>query len=71
MTITNYDYELENKYHPENFKKDPVQEAHALLDILQDQVSDLDSFSVDNGDMFSSEVYEMFELIKRARRQLI
>lgn len=46
------------------------QEANNLIDLVEDSVKDLDKFSVANDDCFSSEVYEMYELVKRARRQL-
>lgn len=51
----------------DQFKKT---EAHDILQVIEDTVDDLAKFSVDNDDCFNSEVYEMYELIKRARKQI-
>jgi hypothetical protein len=45
-------------------------EANDIIDLLEDTVDDLSRFSVDNDDKFNSECYEMYELIKRARRNI-
>lgn len=46
------------------------QEALDILKVIKDNVDDLARFSVNEDDCFNSEVYEMYELIKRARKQL-
>ena len=79
MTIQNYDSEIEKRSHPENFENTQdtdddtgidTQEANDILSVLQDANDDLDRYSVRHGDWFNSEVYEINELIKRARRLL-
>jgi hypothetical protein len=45
-------------------------DANLYIDFLEDALQDLDRFSVENDDVFSSEVYEMRDLILRARKQL-
>ena len=50
--------------------EDTKQDALKILDIIEDAVDDLDKYSVYHDDSLSSEVYEMFELIKRSRKQL-
>lgn len=67
----NNDFEQERRLHPENFVPQLNEEISAILQILQDNVDDLDSWSADNGDFLNSEVHEFNELIKRCRRQLI
>ena len=64
------DYDLEKKYHPENFEEDDKEEASDLIAIIQDALDDLDKYSAYHDDIFNSEVYEIGELIKRMRQQL-
>jgi hypothetical protein len=40
------------------------------LDMLTDVIFDLNNISVENDDIFSSEIIEMEELIKRMRRNI-
>lgn len=45
-------------------------EAQDILKVIEDAVDDLSRFSVENDDCFNSEAYEMYELIKRARKNI-
>lgn len=70
MNTFDHDHEQEKRYKPENFETDAKEDAHDLIDIIDDAVQNLDRWSVDHDDVLNSEVLEMFELIKRCRRQL-
>lgn len=65
-----FDYLVEKRYHPENFQEDTREDAFDIIDVIEDGVDDLSKYSVYHDDCLSSEVIEMYELIKRARRQL-
>lgn len=54
----------ENKY---NRNK----QAKSYIDILEDQVSDLDKFSVENDDLFDVQVVTLKEIVKDLRKQLL
>lgn len=46
-------------------------EAHKLIDLIQYAIDDLSYFSVRKDDIFLSEVYQMEEQVKNARKQLL
>lgn len=45
-------------------------EAHELITLLEDQILELDKFSVNNDDVFDVQVYNLKEVIKDLRKQL-
>lgn len=50
--------------------KEELDQANLSIDGIDDITDGLDRFSVEHDDLFSSEVYEIRELVKRARRLL-
>ena len=79
MDNINQDYELEKKYHPENFEvdieegvlnEDDLQEASDLIAVLQDALDDLDRFSARHDDIFNYQVDDINNSLKSCRKQL-
>ena len=46
------------------------QKANDLIDLLEDAITDLSHFSVDNDDMFDVQIPRLEELVKELRKQL-
>lgn len=77
MNNMNDQYEIEKRYHPENFEPQPkdlsdddLQVASDLIAILGDSIEDLDRFSIRHDDIFNVQIYELREIVKNLRKQL-
>ena len=54
-----------------NLTKEQIKEANELIDLVRDAIKDLNHFSVDNDDIFNPQTYNMEEILKDCRKQLI